>query len=726
MAPEVFTRHIGYDNADVFKNMLIESYAAAKKNGLFFEGRLPMASTTEISSAASYAAADLNDERSVKAGVQSWLSSQRLPYSADVITPLLMEAVKNCGTNGKNTYFVLLCWLMKYLSIKPQLIVYIGSGTLREMYFLLIAASCGIKVTYVSYGMDADFEKFPHKDKVRTVNGSKNEMIQVDFAHIDLSKAAQLCEMRASAQQAEGLVQRLDTTAAGIFEDFMTERRTRVVRNGGVYKEDGVIPVYCAALIGYDDEAVYNNMLLNFKEGFAKSKKQLIFIEKPLENPNADEIRQLGSVNRSSVTAMIDELALQIRLNGDAARTILAQTELRKLLNSLYTGNPTVVYNYGSKFISWLYRCTQARKYAVQYEDIPLILYYGDISQSEIYFLHYMSRVGFDVLYITPNKQLLDMAVDKNLDGRMQIFQLPQTKESGSYPTKAIKMKVNTVAYSAERELDTMLYGGDAGIFRDFQFPNSQTVTLRTTLEEISILWKQEARFRQGFATAGNLVTVPNIFAKISGVKDGNLSVYWEDIREKLTPETILKVKGSAPAPQGSLDLSAYRSFYRNGQIDAERLKASSLNRYSYLPDRIQDMLFFKLQEAVDSRFIKLSGDELMCSVLHFGLNLDKDFMKLLQSFDFTKQLPKLIWIDAVEQTFTLEECIQLVLCNLIGFDILIYTPTGYKNLETFVSSDAFEEHTLNDFQYNVEVPKFKIPSETKNGGFFGRLFRKG
>lgn len=726
MAPEVFTRHIGYDNADVFKNMLIESYAAAKKNGLFFEGRLPMASTTEISAAAGYAAADLNDERSVKAGVQSWLSSQRLPYSAEVITPLLMEAVRNCGANGKNTYFVLLCWLMKYITIKPQLIVYIGTGTLRELYFLYIAASCGIRVTYVSYGMDADFDKFPYKDKVRTVSGSMNGMIQVDFAHIDLSKAAQLCEMRAAAQQAEGLVQRLDTTAAGIFEDFMTERRTRVVRNGGVYKEDGVIPVYCAALIGYDDEAVYNNMLLNFKEGFAKSKKQLIFIEKPLENPNADEIRQLGSVNRSSVAAMIDELALQIRLNGDAARTILAQTELRKLLNSLYTGNPTVVYNYGSKFISWLYRCTQARKYAVQYEDIPLILYYGDISQSEMYFLHYMSRVGFDVLYITPNKLLLDMAVDKNLENRMQIFQLPQTRESGSYPTKSIKMKVNTVAYSAERELDTMLYGGDAGIFRDFQFPNSQTVTLRTTLEEISILWKQEARFRQGFATSGNLVTVPNIFAKISGVKDGNLSVYWDDIRDKLTPETILKVKGSAPATQGSLDLSAYRSFYRNGQIDAERLKSSSLNRYSYLPDRIQDMLFFKLQEAIDSKFLKLSGDELMCSVLHFGLSLDKEFMKLLQSFDFTKQLPKLVWIDAVEQTFTLEECIQLVLCNLIGFDILIYTPTGYKNLETFVSSDAFEEHTLNDFQYNVEVPKFRIPSETRNGGFFGRLFRKG
>lgn len=726
MAPNGFTRYIGYDNADVFKNMLIESYAAAKKNGLFFEGRIPMASTTEISSAAGYAAADLNDERSVKSGLQSWLSSQRLQYSAEVITPLLTEAIKTCGANGKNTYFVLLCWLMKYLSIKPASLLYIGSGTLRELYFMLILSSCGVKVTYVSYGQDADFDKFTHKDKVQTIGGAMSGVVQIDFAHIDLSKAAQLCEMRASAQQVEGIVQRLNTTAAGIFEDLMVDRRTRVVKNGGVYTEDGVIPVYCASLIGYDDEAVYNNMLLNFKEGFAKSKKQLIFIEKPLDNPNADEIKQLGSVNRSSVTAMIDELALKIKLNGDPTRTALAQTELRKLLNSLYTGNPTVVFNYGSKFISWLYRCTQARKYAVQYEDIPLILYYGDISQSELYFLHYMSRVGFDIIYITPNKLLLDITVDKNLDNRMQIFQLPQTKDSGSYPTKAIKMKVNTVAYSAERELDTMLYSGDAGIFRDFQFLNSQTVTLRTTLEEIGILWKQEARFRQGFATSGNLVTVPNIFAKISGVKDGNVNDYWEEIRNRLTPETILRVKGEKPEQQGTPDLSAYRSFYRNGQIDTERLKTSSLNKYSYLPDRIQDMLLFKLQETVDSKFLKLSGDDLMCAVMHFGMNLDKEFMKLLQSFDFTKQLPKLIWIDPVEQTFTLEECIQLVLCNLIGFDILIYTPTGYKNLETFVSSDAFEEHTLNDFQYNLEVPKFKIPSETRNSGLFGKLFRKG
>ena len=201
------------------------------------------------------------------------------------------------------------------------------------------------------------------------------------------------------------------------------------------------------------------------------------------------------------------------------------------------------------------------------------------------------------------------------------------------------------------------------------------------------------------------------------------MNAYWDDVREKLTPETILMIKKPNPAENGSADLSAYRQFYRNGEIDTEKLKASTLNKYSYLPDRIQDMLFYKLQETVSSIFIKLQGDELMCSVLHFGMNLGKDFLQLVQKFDFTRAIPKLIWIDALEDTFTLSECIHTVLCSLIGFDVIIYTPTGYKNIETFVSNDAFEEHIMNQFVYRTEVPKFKIPSAKKSGGLFGKLF---
>ena len=92
------------------------------------------------------------------------------------------------------------------------------------------------------------------------------------------------------------------------------------------------------------------------------------------------------------------------------------------------------------------------------------------------------------------------------------------------FPQKLVKAKVATVAYSAERELDTMLYG-DNTIFRAFQFSDMQSMTLKTTYEEIDILWHQDVKYRSGFEIRDNKVIVPNIFAKISGVKDGNMGI---------------------------------------------------------------------------------------------------------------------------------------------------------------------------------------------------------
>ncbi len=722
-----FNRYTGYDNADVFRSFLIDNYISVQKNGVFAEGNLPLATIGEISAAEPFTTSDFESPEMIRQGLEAWLKQKRIRCDSTAVAEIIARAVKSCGDNKRNTYYVMLCWLMKYLDGVPVKLMFVGSATLRELYFLLAMQAAGVEIIYISYGEDEEFRHFPEREQVCSTDGSLHEPIGIIFSDIDLSREAQLSDMRASAAKYSGTVVRADTTAAGIFEDFISSHKNRVISRGGVYGDGCEIPVYFAGLIGYDEEAVYTNMLLKFKESFAGLNKQLIFIEKTLDNPDAEETKLLGSIPQN-IQGMTDALAMLIKLNGDPARTALAQSNLREMLNALYseTSNPTVTKNYGCKLVTWLYRCTQGRKYSVQYADIPVILYYGDISQAELFFLHYMSRCGFDVVYITPNKSMLDMAVDKNFDNRMQIFQLPQSKESGRYPDKPVKMKMATVAYSAERELDTMLYNGDAGIFRSFQFPNSQAITLKTTFEEIGILWKHESKFRTGFSVNGNLVSVPNIFAKISGVTNGDEDRYWDEIRSRLTPDTILRIKENHPAPEGSLDLTAYRSFFRNGQIDLAKLKASPLNRYSYLPDRLQDFILYKFQEAADSGYIKLQGEELLCSIIHFGLNFDKELLKLLQRFDFTKTVPKLVYIDTVEATFTLEECIHIVLCNLFGFDILIYTPTGYKNLETFVDSRAFEEHTMNEFLYNMEVPKLKIPSDDKNSGFFGRLFRKG
>ncbi len=79
----------------------------------------------------------------------------------------------------------------------------------------------------------------------------------------------------------------------------------------------------------------------------------------------------------------------------------------------------------------------------------------------------------------------------------------------------------------------------DTGLYRQRQFIRSQTVTLKTIYEEISIIWKEEAKYRPNFEIKNNIVTIPNIFAKINGVKEGDSVKYLKGIAELLTENTI-------------------------------------------------------------------------------------------------------------------------------------------------------------------------------------------
>lgn len=61
-----------------------------------------MASTAEVSAAANYAAGDFSDVKSVKAGLQSWLSTQRIECDAGAMAEALTElqgtAAQTAGT----------------------------------------------------------------------------------------------------------------------------------------------------------------------------------------------------------------------------------------------------------------------------------------------------------------------------------------------------------------------------------------------------------------------------------------------------------------------------------------------------------------------------------------------------------------------------------------------------------------------------------------------------
>lgn len=528
------------------------------------------------------------------------------------------------------------------------------------------------------------------------------------------------------------LVQTISTTFRTLAEDITESHSERLSSRGGHFTAEQLIPVYFAAVVGVpsgeDEKAGFRNMLYELRESLIKSPKLLFYSEYNLKPPSPEELSAFDGIVSDSGddSVLLESLKGAINIEGDEVRTNLARETLPLFLSGM-SGND--MFSAASTLIVRMNRCFGSEAFKRDHTEIPVLMYYGNIGPSETAFLHFMSRLGTDVLYICGDTSGLAELKRNNLEGRMQIFELPCSAPAEPYPDRPVRAKLATAAYNASKELNNILYNSNT-IFRDFQFSDMRTVTLKTTCEEIDVLWHQPARYRTGFEVNGDKVTVPNIFAKISGVKDGNLNAYWDSVKRKLSPDTRVIIKAPSYRKYADSQLGIFSRYFRGEQILTEQLKASPLNKYGYLSDSLQTLIFSKMQEAVDSGFLKIPAEKLLPLVIYVGTNLDREILRLLQKFDFTKDIPKLIIIDVIEDTFSMIECIQLVLYSLLGFDILICTPTGYRDIETFVSETAFETHTMNGFEYNVHIPRLKIPDsipEPKDsGGLFGRLFKKG
>ena len=182
----------------------------------------------EITKAAGYTASSFDNADDVKKSIDMWLHDANIPCDSAAVAEVMTKAVAECGANKKNNYFVFFCWLMKYLSIRPHTLLYIGSATLKELYFLLMMQAAGVNITLVSYGLDKEYVKLLFKDRITVKSGRNNAPLQIDFSRIDLKKEAQIAEMKAEGERVSGLVKRLSTTAAGICWVTTTMMFTRI------------------------------------------------------------------------------------------------------------------------------------------------------------------------------------------------------------------------------------------------------------------------------------------------------------------------------------------------------------------------------------------------------------------------------------------------------------------------------------------------------------------
>ena len=519
------------------------------------------------------------------------------------------------------------------------------------------------------------------------------------------------------------LVEQINADITHLGQDICQEHSVRLYARGGHFTKRELIPIYFLLLTGtLENPDRYDNFLYELKKDITKSGKPFAFIDVPISVPDRFDLDPIFSEVEGDA-AIISGLCGRIEIDNEERRFI-AQTALGDMLTAV----PADKLNVGLSLVERMNFISAAVGSIT--DKIPLIMYYGIPNAADTLFMCYAARCGFDVLCISPDDTALDMFEKCPFSDKLQKESLGKTAAVRPFPKAPVKAKINTIAYNAKKELDEMLYTGSDTMFRSNQFERMNAAVLATTYDEIDLLWDEEAKYRTGFAVKDDVVTVPVIFAKVEGVPGGDIKAYWELVKRMLTPETYFQVKAVSLKNLYISQSRIYARFHRGKQLLIDELMRSPLNRYNFLPGHLQRLIFEKAQAMInDGMLLMDSEQEVVDFSMYVALNLNREILQLLQSYDFTKTIPKVIIADPIEDPFSKLQCTQTLMLSYLGFDILVFCPTCYRDLETHISEKAFETHTIGEPVFGApirSVPRMKIPTKPrshKKSFLFKKLF---
>lgn len=715
-------------------------YEAARRRGVIIEGKLPnpdeknLAYYHEIMGTGFQLSTGF-----IGAGLKKWLPRMNDHQRENVALSLydslfLLQKEGKTEHMLKNAYIKCMCWLYyRFERIVNQLgenqvpkILYEGQISQYELMILSVLCNAGCDVALLQYAGDAAYLRLDalsqRSDELKLAG------MQAFPPGFSLKQIREEIQAAVNRERLYGqLPKRQNCTNAWIEGRGLWDFKKSIPDRG----DDPKLFYNCFCRInGVEDKLTYANELYQFQTDLKSSGRQVVIVNETLGKPAMEEI---AAVRRSHYTRL-DQLILELSSNIRYP----ANQELQRMMNRAFVDvllmeadtvsqaqpNLNKLVNKAVYLLCWLKRY-QGRLFAGWKEtDISCFIYMGGCrDDNEALFLSFLARLPVDVLILCP---MLDQPCCLK-DRLLYEVNYTESLPVKTFPEENTDVLVGTAAYHAERELDTLMYQ-DSGIYRNQQYEKAYTVILQTMYEEIGILWNEEVKYRPSFSTEKDAVHIPVIFAKVSGVKDGNVQQYWRSVKELVTEDTfVIKaapfLEPAAPNPMRA----CAAEFYKNGRLLKDKIKAHASYPYGFLREEIQDYILEKLKLLIEQKVIKgtfENGTEY--TIIATVLNLPKEIVRLIQKFDFTKKNPKLIYIHTTEKMISLEDTILTAFLNRIGFDIVFFVPTGYQNIEKHFNRKMMEEHQIGEYVYDLQVPNLDGSLFKARTKWRDKLFKRG
>lgn len=728
----VFFGRIAANSADVTA-FIKRYYTAARKNGVIIDGRIPNPDSGNLAYFSEMMGTEFKNDRSfLSERLKKWLPRMSEAQRESVVSAIdstLQDMLRN-GKNEemlRNAYIKYMCWLYyKFERIlhllgaeEPPKILYDGTISQYELQLLVVLSRAGADIVLLERGGEANYLRLDPRSEY-------SQLYQEPGMH-PFTEAFSLKGIQAELGQ-EAERQRLYGTPPSIrncTNAWMNQAEIKEVLTGAQARGSDAGFFYNAFILQYgvEDKLLFSNDLFSFYQQLKSERRNVLVVNGRIPAPTPEEIAQIRRRNYTTVDQLIADLVPNIRYP--------ASIELQRLMVKSFidivleesagvNGNVLKLTSKAVYLLAWLKRYEKELFLNWTMPEVAVFILFGGCeSANEALFLRMLARLPVDVLVLVPNlsvgcalrdTSLLEVKYDASLS-------------MDAFPVEQAQIRVQTAAYQAERDLDTLMYQ-DTGMYRNQQYAKAETVTLQTMYEEISILWDQEMKYRPSFAVLDETVTLPVLFEKICGVKDGQINQYWLDIKKLITPDTF--VIKQVPWIT-SLDANPMKpfatQFLHNGRLQKNKIKSHKAYPYGILRPEMQDYLLDKLQVLLDQKVIAgtyENGTEY--AIIATVLNLNMDLVRLIQKFDFTKKNPKVVVINTTEKILSLEDSIVLAFLSLVGFDVLFFVPTGYQCIEKYFQDKFINEHQIGEYLYDLSVPDFNSLQE---GGLhsFRRIF---
>lgn len=780
--PGVYFVRLCFFGADI-RQTLWDYHEKARLRGVVIEEQITNPDERQLSYLSDVLGTDFApDADFIAAKMAKWMprmaASKRQEFAASLAAQF--EELRKKGKNDsvlKNIYFKMMCWMyyrFERLTLSlgdddPPRVLYEGNSiTQHELILLRILSSMGADILLLSPKGDAAYLKQDPESKYSQLLLSSGAPFPADFSLKAFRKEMQEKAKPAPApapqpsrpapqparpapqpsrpapQPAKNAPQPAVRSPAAIDpEKYFTKPLRQACTNAWMKEaklseiltplaERGDDPAlfYNAFLRvrGAEDKLTYVNDLYQFYQRLKETKRGVVIVDEGLPTPSPDEAQKIRRRNYRSTGEMIVDLAgnlpscadVELQRAMQAAFVAVMQRAAKEEQNL----NRLVIS--GVYLLCFIQRYQGALFQGYKGRENPVFLLLGGCkNKHEALYLSFLGRIPVDAAILVPDLSQTCELKDETLleiGGAESLAVKKFPRDTGS-------LQMRTMAAHAQDDLTGLLYT-DSGMYRTHQFAQGDAITLQTTIDEIFILWEQELRFRPNFSTNSQTVNMPVIYAKVSGVENGKETPYWQKIKQLLNDKSNVLLVPSLPFQQPG-ESNAFQALalkaLKNGVIRRDALRQNRQYPFALIREELQEHIWDKVQLMLDRRLIRgtfENGTEY--TVLATVLNMKKELVRLLQKFDFTKVNPKVVCVSTSDKAASLEDAILFTFLNLVGFDVVLFVPTGYQVIENYLNDNLPVEHQAGDYLYDLRTPNFDTLAPLKGHSWLDNILKRG